>query len=89
MAEYGAGSNVLETTGEFKVISRSPLVGMTIGKIEEDWKVNVVHVHPGISEDVTRTNPPPGKKIEPNHYLKVFGTYENVMKLARLATKKG
>ena len=77
---------MLTSTGEFKVINGSPLIGKEVKDIEKEYSVNVVHTHFGLSEIVTRSNPVQIKKMESEEYLKVDGSYKNVMKVRQQAS---
>lgn len=76
----------MTSTGEFKVITGSPLIGKGIKDIEEEYSVTVIHTHFGISEIATRSNPVQIKKIEAEEYLKVNGSYKDVMKVLHQAS---
>ena len=79
---------MLVSTGEFKVIEGSSLVGKTIEEIHREHQVHVIHIHPGLSEELERINPPPHKKIEAEEYLKVMGSHKDVAELYHLASTR-
>ncbi len=79
---------LLVSTGEFKVIEGSPLVGKTVEEIQKEHQVHVVHMHPGLSEELERINPPLHEKIEAEEYLKVMGSHKDVAELYHLASTR-
>lgn len=77
----------MELILEFKVTSKSPIIGMTIQEIEQRYGIRVIHVHKGLSENMEKFNPPTDKKVEASWYIKVIGPYKKVSAFGVEASK--
>jgi len=80
---------VIKMMGDFIISEKSKLINQKVDEIEKKFNVQILQLKEGLppKEDKERImNPPKDKRITSGLYIKVLGSYRDVLKVLKAAS---